>query len=227
MPFSWFQDLHSTPTNHSPFATSKPTFDPQFRPVPVKHFTSSPIPGYHVPCSPRNRPSERIGPLFPIRSIPIAVTLSAAKDLLFASLLSAHSASPHNNSPDVFSFNFKLSTVHSPSQSPFPATLTDSPQLTENSATLTPVPATLTGRVKHKSFICHSYKKTPGVGFALVNSLVAQTTVCALLRPSSSEGHVGGPRRRITLSLSLIYRNTQGVPARMNDPIRRQAPGQA
>jgi len=50
-----------------------------------------------------------------------------------------------------------------------------------------PFPATLTTRVKHKSFACHSYKKHPGWGAATFNSFVAQTSVCALLRQSTSE----------------------------------------
>jgi hypothetical protein len=50
-----------------------------------------------------------------------------------------------------------------------------------------PFPATLTTRVKHKPFPCHSYKKHPGWGAATFNSFVAQTSVCALLRQSTSE----------------------------------------
>jgi hypothetical protein len=47
---------------------------------------------------------------------------------------------------------------------PFLATLTDSPQLAENSPTLSPFPATLTQHVNHNPFVCHSYRKHPGVG---------------------------------------------------------------
>jgi len=47
--------------------------------------------------------------------------------------------------------------------SPFTATLTGAPQLFENPATLSPVFATLTGHVRHKSFACHSCKKHRGV----------------------------------------------------------------
>src|SRR5579863_1795922 len=47
---------------------------------------------------------------------------------------------------------------------PFPVTLTDHPQLNENKTTLSPSFATLTGSVKHKSFVCHSCKKTLGGG---------------------------------------------------------------
>jgi hypothetical protein len=51
-----------------------------------------------------------------------------------------------------------------PPVSPSFATLADGPQLAENSTTLSPVPATLTDTVKHKSFACHSYRKHPGWG---------------------------------------------------------------
>jgi hypothetical protein len=48
---------------------------------------------------------------------------------------------------------------------PFPATLTSPLQIAENTTTLTPVFATLTDRVKHKPFVCHSYEKQPGWGY--------------------------------------------------------------
>jgi hypothetical protein len=62
------------------------------------------------------------------------------------------------------SLSCELSTVKRPRLSRFVATLTDEPQLTENPATLSPVPATLTSRVKHNPFVCHSYEKHPGWG---------------------------------------------------------------
>ncbi len=52
-----------------------------------------------------------------------------------------------------------------PSVSPVFATLTNHPQLTEKKATLSPFPATLTSSVKHKPFVCHSYKKQGGWGY--------------------------------------------------------------
>src|SRR5580692_5400373 len=55
--------------------------------------------------------------------------------------------------------------------SPLAATLTDQSQLIEESITLSLAFATLTGRVKHKSFVCHSYKKHPGVGIPSRHSL--------------------------------------------------------
>jgi len=60
-------------------------------------------------------------------------------------------------------FNFEVSTVNCLPVSPFPATLAANSHLTENSATLSPVPATLTRRVNPNPFVCHSYRK-PGVG---------------------------------------------------------------
>src|ERR1700720_1844184 len=59
------------------------------------------------------------------------------------------------------------------SVSPFPATLTDDQQPTENSATLSPFAATLTSCVKHKPFVCHSYRKPPGWGQPLQSKLFA------------------------------------------------------
>jgi hypothetical protein len=58
----------------------------------------------------------------------------------------------------------ELFTFGSPPLSPFPATLTGILQLIEKAAALSPVFATLTSRVKHKSFVCHSYRKHPGWG---------------------------------------------------------------
>ncbi len=59
-------------------------------------------------------------------------------------------------------FNFQLSTFNSVSLTPFPAILTGHLQRPEKSATLSLAFATLTSRVKHKSCVCHSYKKHPG-----------------------------------------------------------------
>ena len=59
-------------------------------------------------------------------------------------------------------FNSQLSTFNSVSVTPFPATLTSHPQRPEKSATLSLAFATLTSRVRHKSSVCHSYKKHPG-----------------------------------------------------------------
>jgi len=73
---------------------------------------------------------------------------------------------------------------------PFPATLTDRSQLTENPATLSPVSAALTSRVKLNPFVCHSYKNRGGWRRAIVNFFVSQSSACAPLghfTPASSE----------------------------------------
>ena|ERR1700730_10209336 len=69
--------------------------------------------------------------------------------------------------PCTSSFDFPISNFvfSTASATPLSVTLTDTPQLHENKATLSPAFATLTGRVKHKSFVCHSYKKHRGVGY--------------------------------------------------------------
>jgi hypothetical protein len=61
-----------------------------------------------------------------------------------------------------------LSPVSPLPVTPFPATLTSHLHLAANKTSLSPAVATLTGRVKLKSFVCHSYKKHPGVGGAVV-----------------------------------------------------------
>ena len=70
--------------------------------------------------------------------------------------------------PSPLSFaNPALPTLDIPSMpplSPLFATLTAHSQATENKATLSPFPATLTSHVKHKSFVCHSYEKQGGWG---------------------------------------------------------------
>ena len=213
---------------HRPLAVRplKTTIQPSFSTIPCKilYLLANPVLPFPMFSSQSTSPTSR-SPLLhpstsnlchPERSEGSAFRLSRIRTL------TGYTFTP----PDFYPFNFKLSTANSPSLSPFPATLTDNSQLTENSTTLSPVPATLTSLVKHKSFICHSYRKHPGWGSVIANFVVAQTSVCALLRQSASEGHVGGRRRRVTLSLSSIYRSTQGVPARRNDPIRRQVPGQ-
>jgi len=90
------------------------------------------------------------------------------------STLHAPSVSAFSSS-DVCPFNFKLSSacpehsrrVNFPPLTPFPATLTSHLQLAENKTTLSPAVATLTSRVKPKSFACHSYKKPWGRGYLL------------------------------------------------------------
>jgi hypothetical protein len=79
---------------------------------------------------------------------------------------------------------FKPSNLQTPlCVSPFLATLTDDPQLTENPATLSPVPATLTGRVKHNPFVCHSYTKHRGVGYTLQSKFFSSRNPATLHSP--------------------------------------------
>src|SRR5690242_17758166 len=78
----------------------------------------------------------------------------------------------------------QLSAVSSPA-SPFPATLSGKSQLIENPAALSPVLATLTRHLHHNPFVCRSYKKHRG--YAIVNFLAAQTSVCALFSHESPD----------------------------------------
>jgi len=55
--------------------------------------------------------------------------------------------------------------------SPFPATLTNPLQITENKTTLSLVFVTLTNRVKSNPFVCHSYKKRRGWGWHRLQSV--------------------------------------------------------
>jgi len=59
---------------------------------------------------------------------------------------------------------FAVGCHPSPRLTPVLATLAEDLQLLENKSTLSPFPTTLTRRDKSKSFVCRSYKKTPGVG---------------------------------------------------------------
>jgi hypothetical protein len=105
-------------------------------------------------------------------------------------------------------FNSKLSTFNMFSLSPFPATLTGIPHscrktsrvspffatltrslhLTENTATLSPFPAALTDRVKHKSFVCHSYRKHRGWGTSARSRLRYIVTSLRLFFIAPTEG---------------------------------------
>src|SRR5580658_7014280 len=62
------------------------------------------------------------------------------------------------------SLNSKVSTINLSSLSSFAATLTDTPQSTENKTTLSPAFVTLTHFVNPNPLVCHSYKKHPGWG---------------------------------------------------------------
>ena len=63
-----------------------------------------------------------------------------------------------------FTSSTSSTSFASPSATPFLATLASHRQLAENKTTLSRAIATLTDHVKHKSFVCHSYKKHLGWG---------------------------------------------------------------
>jgi len=135
LPFSMFSSSPILPSNRSPLLSA----------LCASAFSFLP-PRCHPACPERSRRERSEGS--PFRFSPLRVLSVSAF-----------------SSPDVSSFNSKLSTFNSSSLTPFPVTLTSHPQLNENSAILSPVPATLTRRVKHNPFVCHSYEKHPGWGY--------------------------------------------------------------
>ena len=101
----------------------------------------------------------------------------------------------------------RRSPLATASLTPFLATLAASSQLTENPATLSPFAATLTRRVKPNPFVCHSYKKHPGVGvprqvFALSCSSIFSVN-SALSVPSAFNFHA------VESLFSLFRRNRE------------------
>jgi hypothetical protein len=88
---------------------------------------------------------------------------------LFASI-DGELSTAHHLSSSPLSCNFKLSTINCPPLTPFPATLAGHLQPTENPATLSPLPATLTNHVTPNPFVCHSCRKTPGVGVGTLSN---------------------------------------------------------
>jgi hypothetical protein len=81
-----------------------------------------------------------------------------------SSLPAPHHTHAKQHPPVSFTSSTFSTSFAFPSVTPFPATLTGHLQLTENPATLSPAFATLARRVKHKSFVCHSYRKHRGWG---------------------------------------------------------------
>src|SRR5579859_1174333 len=113
--------------------------------------------------------------------------------------------------PSPFSLELSIEDSHPvgnvnfPSLSPFPATLTDRSQFTENPATLSPLSATLTSRVKLNPFVCHSYKKHGGWRRAIVNFFVAQTLACAPLgRLTSASSESKHPQEFKNLAVQSV-----------------------
>ena len=110
--------------------------------------------------------------------------------------------------PGVSSFNFRLTTVNSPSLSSFRAILADHLQLTENPATLSPAFATLTRRVKLNPFVCHSYKKHRGWGlhpssqtFSLRNPTTRLSPLPTIAVPTPAPPALGPTWPHLFLSL--------------------------
>lgn len=66
--------------------------------------------------------------------------------------------------PTISSSRYALRAPVSPAVSPLFAALTNSPQLHDNTTTLSPAFGTLTCGVRPKSFVCHSCKKHRGGG---------------------------------------------------------------
>ena len=127
---------------------------------------------------------------------------------------------------DPSPFKFALSieapapvgTVNFPWLSPFPATLTDRSQLTENPATLSPVSATLTDTVAHNPFVCHSYRKhrgraytfQPGISFrSLTTRHSPLATISFIIRTSKTQ-HLNSFR------MNTSEKTGRGVPLVVN-----------
>src|SRR5579859_5471524 len=72
---------------------------------------------------------------------------------------------------------------------PLFATLTSCVQAAENTATLSPFPATLTSNLKHKSFVCHSYRKQGGWGVPAAIALQIWPSVSTVQFLASSTCH--------------------------------------
>ena len=114
-------------------------------------------------------------------------SLLSAPKFCNSSLLAPHHTHAKQQPPVSFtSFTSSTSSTSStsfasPSVTPFPATLTSHLQIAENATTLSPAFATLARRVKHKFFVCHSYRKHPGWGQVVQRSFALFTTHYSLL----------------------------------------------
>ena len=115
---------------------------------------------------------------------------------------------------DDSTFDFQLSAacperrrLNSLPVSPFLATLTDFSQLIENTGLLSPLFATLTSYVARNSFVCHSYRKVPGV-VPPPNHLPPPST---LHSPSAHTEQYPQPLSAQTLTANLLYTPGVGV----------------
>ncbi len=110
---------------------------------------------------------------------------------------------------------------------PFPAALTGSVQLAENPATLSLAFATLTNRVKHKSCVCHSYKKHRGVGSFSSTSSSRFTPIPFSLFPHLVNiQHAATPATPILSSVyCTVYAHPGGAPNRRLSESTGRFPG--
>lgn len=115
---------------------------------------------------------------------------------------------------DTQLFSSRPSTLHVPPLSPFPAALTGCPQLHENSAALSPAFAILTECVKHKSSVCHSYKKHGGWGYPRQNEFQSFMRVTNSNSGKRDALPAFGFLHRLLRRLEAIARTTQGPSAR-------------
>jgi hypothetical protein len=112
-----------------------------------------------------------------------------------------------------------------PLATPLFATLAANVQMPENKTTLSSVFATLTRRVKHKFFVCRSYKKHPGWGYTYCAlSLVASPAIpfgmrtyakraCKRLKICTSKTQDLKPFR-----IRTYEKNPRGVPLSLSLP---------
>jgi hypothetical protein len=120
----------------------------------------------------------------------------------FSSLSSLRSralSGPH------FSLNFLRLSPFPVYPEPRRATLASHLQLAENKTTLSPAVATLTSRVKHNPFVCHSYKKHPGWGLHLSSQMFFASGCCSWPSPVTNHQSQVTKSCRIRTSAKLTH----------------------
>ena len=118
-------------------------------------------------------------------------SLLSAPKFCNSSLPAPHHTHAKQHPPVSFTSSTSSASFASPSVTPFLATLASHRQLAENKTTLSRAVATLTDRVKHKSFVCHSStKNTPGWGvptiFACRFNVTRTSSLCASTETNSA-----------------------------------------
>jgi hypothetical protein len=137
------------------------------------------------PASPSRRSIPQVTVQPSISTIPCKYLYSLANPVLPFPMvaLSLEGFSSPPSTPKISSRRFVscLSIYHPPLATapltPFAAALTAPRQLNENSTTLSPLAATLTSHVNHNPFVCHSYKKHPGVG-VITSKMKRTSSLC-------------------------------------------------